>query len=89
MNSRQFSRIAFAFVAALGCMANSAMAQQQGNAVTQGGTQQAVPQTRIAQPAIAPMPSSPRMGFMGQMLYGYGMRVLSVNYGSPAGQLGL
>ncbi len=42
----------------------------------------------IEQPVIAP-PPAPKLGFTGQMIYGLGMKVLSVNYGSPAQRAGL
>ena len=38
---------------------------------------------------ISPPPPAPKLGFTGQMVYGLGMRVLTVNYGSPAQRAGL
>lgn len=45
--------------------------------------------TRVA-PAVSPLVSGvPRLGFMGQMINGRGMRVVSTNYGTPAYRAGL
>lgn len=89
-----------ALTIALVCSASSLMAQPaqqngiQQNGVQQNGIQQGAqggaPQVRMAQPVIGtPTPGQPRLGFMGQMVYGYGMRIVAVNYGSPASRLGM
>ena len=54
------------------------------------GDAQPVPKTRVA-PAVAPpgYGGVPRLGFMGQIISGYGMRVMRTNYGSPADRAGL
>ena len=46
-------------------------------------------QVRVAPMVAPPSVSTPRLGFMGQMIYGYGMRVLSTSYGTPAQMIGL
>lgn len=71
-------------VVALMCISISVNAQetlkQQSN-----GTQK----TRVA-PAVSPFVSGvPRLGFMGQMINGHGMRVVSTSYGTPAYRAGL
>lgn len=47
-------------------------------------------ETRVVPEAVvvAP-PAAPKLGFTGQIVYGLGMRVLSVNFGSPAQRAGL
>ena len=66
------------------CLAGQIKAQSGGI-----GGEQPVPKTRVA-PAVAPPGYGvPRLGFMGQMISGYGMRVLQTNYGSPADRAGL
>lgn len=40
-------------------------------------------------PPNPPQPQAPRLGFEGQMVYGLGMKVLSVIPGSPAAKVGL
>ena len=43
----------------------------------------------VEQPVIAPPAPTPKLGFTGQIVYGLGMKVLTVNYGSPAQRAGL
>ena len=64
--------------------ANTAVQQDQ-RVVGQVQTQvQVIPET-----VILPPPPAPKLGFTGQIVYGLGMRVLTVNYGSPAQRAGL
>lgn len=85
MKINKFSSMVAALAMAV-CFSSATMAQQQ-NGSGQVGTQRAQVQ---ALPAISPSPSGqPRLGFMGQMIHGYGMRILHTNYGSPAAQAGL
>lgn len=69
-------------MAAIVCLSssvNSVNAQESGT-----------PRVRVAPVVGSPVPGSqPRLGFMGEMIHGYGMRVLSTNYGSPAQLAGL
>lgn len=80
MKIQNMKKTIVCMMAAIVCMASSASAQEFGS-----GSQQ----VRVA-PTVSPMPgSTPRLGFMGQMIYGYGMRVMGTNYGSPANLAGL
>lgn len=54
--------------------------QEQGIVVQQ--------QQQFIDPGFNPSPA-PRLGFTGQMIYGYGMKVLSVAWGTPAQRIGL
>jgi S1-C subfamily serine protease len=90
--SRIIATVAFAAITILTTNAN---AQVQAQVIgQQGGPEQAaqvqidtrvMPETQV----VPPQPPAPKLGFMGQMVYGLGMKVLNVNYGSPAQRAGL
>lgn len=71
-------------VVALMCISGSINAQETIQKKADG-TQK----TRVAPAVAPPLSGVPRLGFMGQMINGYGMRVVSTNYGTPAYRAGL
>lgn len=84
MKIKNVKMLAVGLMAALVGLAGSVSSAnaQQGGFTT--------PKVRVAPVVGSPMPGgTPRLGFMGQMIHGYGMRVLGTNYGSPAQMAGL
>ncbi len=81
----------FAFALAAGSFGSAAFAQYDQVLPGQGNP----PQQKTVMPYVMPpggnpgTPSRPRLGFMGTMIYGYGMRVDNVTYGMPAQLAGL
>lgn len=92
--TRIIATIAFAAFTILSNDANaqsstSQLVQQQAVPVTGQVIERSV-ETRVVPeaPVFTPAPA-PKLGFTGQIVYGLGMRVLTVNYGSPAQRAGL
>jgi len=66
------------------------LVQPQINQVPSQVIQQPVETRIVPEAVILPPPSTgPKLGFTGQIVHGLGMRILSVNYGSPAQRAGL
>ena len=97
--TRIIAAVAFAAITILTINADAqstaaTVANTATTAVQQDANQRVVGQVQtqvqvIPEAVILPPPPAPKLGFTGQIVYGLGMRVLTVNYGSPAQRAGL
>ena len=98
--TRIIATVAFAAIAILttnakaqtATTAQTATAQVIANENTQGSErviQGQVETLVMPEGRVMPLPPAPKLGVTGQIVYGLGMRVLSVRYGSPAQRAGL
>ena len=92
--TRIITTLAFAAIAIINNNANaqSTSVQLVQPQVNQGSGQvigNSIETRVVQQPVIAPQAPAPKLGLTGQIVYGLGMKVLTVNYGSPAQRAGL
>ncbi len=93
MTTTRIITVAFAAITILTANANAQTAiqliDQQGNQKSEELIQGQIETRVMPEAVIQPPPPAPKLGFTGQIVYGLGMRVLSVRYGSPAQRAGL